>query len=494
VLHHAVLGVLKPEAVYNHPEAISQPLKWAFIHGGFVLAASVASIIAWRLNEEQALRDALTRLPNRRLYQDRVGHALARSQRHPGCLAVLFIDLDGFKDVNDSLGHAAGDQLLIDVAERLRACLRPADTAARLGGDEFAILLEDLVSPDEAAIVAERLMGALAVPFAIRGKELTIGASIGIAHNTAGIDVDALLRNADVAMYTAKNGGRGRYELYAHEMGDAVIRRIELEHDLHSAVENDELVLHYQPLVSLATGRITGFEALLRWQHPVHGLLSPIAFMELAEESGAIVRMGSWVLRTACTQAQAWVDRYPHHPFTLSVNLSPSQLFEPGIVDEVISVLAETKFSPANLVLELTEDVMLKEGPDTMERLELLKSLGLQLAIDDFGTGYSSLSYLRKLPVDILKIDKLFVDGIANRETDSAFASAIIRMADTLHLETVAEGVEDAEQVEKLRSLGCLSAQGYHFAKPLNVDAIDALFGASAGNTRWLAEAPTEVQ
>jgi diguanylate cyclase len=494
VFHHAVVGVVRPDAVYNHPAAVAAPFKWALIHGGFVLAASVASIIAWRLNEEQALRDALTRLPNRRLFQDRVGHALARAQRHPGVLAVMFIDLDGFKDVNDSLGHAAGDQLLVDVAERLRASLRPADTAARLGGDEFAVLVEDLGHPDEALAVADRLLAALAVPFAIRGKELVIGASVGIAHNVTGMDVDSLLRNADVAMYTAKNSGRGRHELYAHEMGDAVIRRIELEHDLHQAAENDELLLHYQPLVSLATGRITGFEALLRWQHPVHGLLSPAAFMELAEESGAIVSMGSWVLRTACAQARAWHDRYPHHPFTLSVNLSPSQLFEPGIVDDVVAALRDTGFPPSNLVLELTEGIMLKEGPETIDRLETLKSLGVQLAIDDFGTGYSSLSYLRRLPVDILKIDKLFVDGIANRDTDSAFASAIIKMADTLHLETVAEGVEDDEQVQKLRELGCLSAQGFHFAKPLNVDGIDALLGASAGNTRWMAATPTEVQ
>ena len=490
VAHHTVLGVLEPSTVYNHPDAIAHPFKWALIHGGFVLAASITSVIAWRLNEEQALRDALTRLPNRRLFQDRVSHALARSARHPSRIAVLFIDLDGFKDVNDSLGHAAGDHLLVDVAERLRASLRPADTPARLGGDEFAVLIEDLTTPDDAMAIAERLMEALAVPFVVRSKELSISASIGIALNVVGISIDELLRNADVAMYTAKNAGRGRSELYQNAMGAAVVERIELEHDLHRAVENDELVLHYQPLVSLATGRMTGFEALLRWQHPVQGLLAPAAFMDLAEESGAIVPMGSWVLRTACTQAQSWADRYPDHPFTLSVNLSPSQLFEADIVDDVASALRESGFPASHLVLELTEGVMLQEGRETVERLQALKALGVQLAIDDFGTGYSSLSYLRRLPVDILKIDKLFVDGIADRETDSAFASAIIRMAETLHLETVAEGVEQPEQAEKLRSLGCLSAQGFHFAKPLNVDGIEALLCAAAGLHRWLLSAP----
>ena len=485
VFHHAVLGVLRPEAVYNHGDAIENPVKWALIHGGFVLAASIASIVAWRLNEEQALRDSLTRLPNRRLFHDRVSHALARAQRHPGKLAVLFIDLDGFKDVNDSLGHAAGDHLLVDVAERLRACIRAGDTAARLGGDEFAILLEDLTAADQAVRLADRLMEALAAPFQIRGKDLTIGASIGIAMNTPGMSVDEFLRNADVAMYTAKNGGRGRHELYEVEMGAAVIHRIELEQDLQRALDEDELELHYQPLVSLSTGRITGFEALLRWQHPRYGLLQPASFIDLAEESGAIVPIGTWVLRTATAQAQAWAERYPSHPFTLSVNLSPKQLFESDIVAEIESALADSRFRAEHLVLELTEGVMLKEGADTAGRLEALKRLGVMLAIDDFGTGYSSLSYLRRLPVDILKIDKLFVDGISEREADAAFASAIIRMAETLHLETVAEGVELASQVDKLRELGCLSAQGYHFAKPLNVDGIDALLGIADDPRRW---------
>jgi diguanylate cyclase (GGDEF)-like protein len=489
VFHHAVVGVLSPDAVYNHADAVAQPFKWALIHGGFVLAASVASIIAWRLNEEQALRDALTRLPNRRLFQDRVSHALARIQRRPTRLAVLFIDLDGFKDVNDCLGHAAGDQLLVDVADRLRCDLRAGDTPARLGGDEFAVLVEDISGEAEAIAVADRVLAAIAHPFFVRGKEVTVGASIGIALNTEGISTDDLLRNADVAMYTAKSGGRGQYELYEHEMGAAVVHRVELERDLNRAVDNDELVIHYQPLVSLATGRVTGFEALLRWQHPVHGLLAPAAFMDIAEDSGAIVGMGAWVLRAACAQGAVWMHRHPDQPFTLSVNLSPSQVMQPTIVDEVARTLRTTGFPAARLVLELTERVMLKEGEEMIERLVALKALGVQLAVDDFGTGYSSLSYLRRLPVDILKIDKLFIDGIASRDSESAFASAIIRMAETLQLETVAEGVEAEEQASKLRTLGCLTAQGFHFARPLHPDGIDALLAATAADARWLTTA-----
>ena len=494
VFHHGVFGVLQPGDVYNHPHAVAHPFTWALVHGGFVLAASAASIVAWRLNEEQALRDSLTRLPNRKLFQDRVEHALARSQRHPGNLAVLYLDLDGFKGVNDSLGHAAGDHLLVDFAERLRACLRAADTPARLGGDEFAVLVEDLSAQSDAVAVAERIIQSLVTPFVIRGKERTVGVSIGIAFNTAGLTADEMLRNADVAMYAAKQNGRGHYQEYASEMGLAVVDRIELENGLQTAVANDEMLLHYQPLVSLATGRMIGFEALLRWQHPQHGLLLPGEFIHLAESTGSIVQIGSWVLHTACAQAQSWVERHPDHPITLSVNLSPNQLFQADIVEDVRSALRESHLAPAHLTLELTEGVMLKEGPEAVDKLHALKALGVQLAIDDFGTGYSSLSYLRHLPIDTLKIDKLFVDGIADRDSDLAFAAAICRMAETLHIETVAEGVEHAAQVDQLRLLGCQTAQGYHFAKPLNVDGIDALLSAANGAERWLTAVPPREQ
>ena len=468
VLHHGVLGTAIPHEVYNHPDAVRNPFKWAFIHGGFVLAASVASVIAWRLNEEQALKDSLTGLPNRRLFQDRVGHALARSQRNPGSVAVLFIDLDGFKDVNDSLGHAAGDHLLALVAERLRASLRPADTPARLGGDEFAVLVEDLGSIGSARDVAERLLAALAVPFEVRGKEMAIGASVGIAIATAGVTVEDLLRNADVAMYTVKTGGRGRFELFQPAMHEAVVERVALEQDLLRAVDGGEFVLHYQPIMSLHTNRLVGLEALIRWQHPQRGLLLPGDFLDIAEQTGAIVPIGDWVIEEACRQARVFADQFPHAALVMGVNLSPAQLFRERLVDVVRAALKQTGMDPARFVLELTEGIMVRGADTTIERLNELKTLGVLLAIDDFGTGYSSLSYLRRLPVDILKIDKTFVDGIAGTDKERAFTESIVQLAKTLQLTTVAEGVERPDQVDALRALGCQLAQGYRFARPLH--------------------------
>ncbi|HVE46224.1 MAG TPA: EAL domain-containing protein [Acidimicrobiales bacterium] len=479
VMHHATVGVLSPSEVYNHPDAIDHPFKWALIHGAFVLAASVASIVAWRLNEEQALHDSLTHLANRKLFQDRVSHALARSQRNGDRMAVMFLDLDEFKNVNDSLGHAAGDQLLVTVSERIRASIRPADTAARLGGDEFAMLVEDVTGEADAVQVAQRILDSLAVPFVIRGKELPIGASIGIALNGSDETMDDILRNADVAMYTAKGAGRGRYELFRSGMHEAVVERVELEQGLQKAPERDELVLHYQPVISLASGRMVGFEALLRWNHPERGLLGPGEFIDVAEENGAIVPMGTWALEEACRQAQDWKDRHPHQPFSMAVNLSPKQLFQPDVVRVVRNALAASGLAAEDLILELTEGVMVKDTLVTVERLHALKAIGVKLSIDDFGTGYSSLSYLRRLPFDILKIDKLFIDGIAAGHTESAFALAIIKLAQTLGLETVAEGVEHPEQVANLRELGCELAQGFHFAKPLTVDGAEALLAAN---------------
>jgi diguanylate cyclase (GGDEF)-like protein len=475
VLHHGLLGTLDPSAVYDHSDAIANPFKWALIHGGFVLAASAASIVAWRLNEEQAFRDALTRLPNRALFQDRVGHALARAGRHPGALAVLFVDLDGFKSVNDSLGHGAGDELLCIAAERLRACVRPADTVARLGGDEFAILLEDITAQDDATRVARRLLEAVAAPFHIGGHDTTVTASVGIAFNRSADTVDELLRNADVAMYAVKDSGRARYRLFATEMHSAVVSRVELEHQMRLACDLQQFVLYYQPLVSLETGQLVGLEALVRWQHPTRGLLTPGHFIDVAIKTGAIVPLGSWVLDTACQQAARWRERHPNVPFTLSVNLSPVQVFQPDIVDMVSGALSRSDLAPEDLVLELTEEVMIKDAATAHKRLQELKDLGVQLAIDDFGTGYSSLNYLRNLPVDILKIDKSFVDGLTAGPTESAFGKLIIDFAHTLDLRTVAEGVEQPEQAVALRRLGCHLAQGYLFAKPLPANDVDSL-------------------
>jgi diguanylate cyclase (GGDEF)-like protein len=484
VLHHGILGTIAPDEVYNHPAAVAHPFRWALIHGAFVLAASVASIVAWRLNEEQALHDALTRLANRRLFNDRVGHALARTGRRTTRLAVLFIDLDDFKNINDTLGHSAGDQLLTTVAERVRACIRPADTAARLGGDEFALLLEDLPSDDGARRVAQRVLEALAVPFSLKHKEVTLTASVGIALNEHGDTVEDLLRKADMAMYTAKRERKGSFQVFETSMHTQVISRLALEADLQQALNNRELLVHYQPLVNLETGRLAGMEALVRWQHPERGLLHPGDFIEAAEESGLIVPLGAWVLREACRQGREWQNRYPGRDFTMSVNLSPRQFQHSEVVEEVRSALEDSAFPPSSLVIELTEGVMMFDSEDTARQLDALKALGVQLAIDDFGTGYSSLSYLRRLPFDILKIDKLFVDGIAGDATESAFAKAIMKLAQTLRLETVAEGVEAGDQVAELKGLRCDLGQGYYFAKPLPADGIDALLRVAPSDER----------
>ena len=481
VAHHAIFGLIAPSSVYNHPDAIKSPFKWALIHGGFVLAASITSVVAWRLNEEQGFRDALTRLPNRALFQDRVGHALARADRHPGALAVLFVDLDGFKDVNDSLGHGAGDLLLCSVAERLRACVRPADTAARLGGDEFAVLLEDIYSDEDATRVAQRLLEALAVPFNVAGVETTINASIGIAFNSAADTVDDLLRNADVAMYTVKDSGRGRYELFEAHMHETVVNRVELERQLRGALVADQFVVHYQPVVSLATGALVGVEALLRWEHPTRGLLRPAAFMDVAEETGAIIPIGAWVLETACRQAREWQLQYPDQHFALSVNLSPTQIFQPDVIETVRGSLERSGLAPESLVLELIEDVVIKDVDAASARLGQLKNLGVRLAVDDFGTGYSSLNYLRSLPFYILKIDKTFIDDITVDPTILAVGTLIVDLAHTLGLRTVAEGVERPEQAAALRQLKCHAAQGYLFSRPLPASQIETLIG------RWNA-------
>jgi diguanylate cyclase (GGDEF)-like protein len=478
VLHHGVLGVLFPRDVYDHQSAINNPVPWAFVHALFLLAACVASVVAWKLNEEQAFRDALTRLPNRALFQDRVSHALARANRRPGVLAVLFIDLDEFKDVNDSLGHGAGDQLLCLVADRLRACVRPADTAARLGGDEFAILLEDLKSETEAALVAERILDVMTTPFIVGGRDTTIGASIGIAVNTPNDDVDSLLRSADVAMYSVKQSGRARFEFYTTEMLATVVDRVELGREIRGALENEEFRLHYQPIMNLATGEVVGVEALIRWQHPTQGLLLPGTFIGVAEDMGAILAIGDWVLNTACTQVQKWNTLYPDAHLCVSVNVSPIQLVPPAFVTAISSALARSGLPPRSLIIELTEEAMVRDTQLTSTRIHQIKDLGVRLAIDDFGTGYSSLANLRRLPFDIVKIDKEFIDSLPQDESESAFIRSIITLVDALEMVAVAEGVEQGEQANTLRDLGCRLAQGYLFHRPMPVDAMETLLAS----------------
>ncbi|MGI8803202.1 MAG: putative bifunctional diguanylate cyclase/phosphodiesterase [Solirubrobacteraceae bacterium] len=421
--------------------------------------------------KHQAFHDSLTDLANRALFVDRVEHALEVAGRAGHELAVLFVDLDDFKTINDSLGHPAGDELLIEVAARLREVLRRADTAARLGGDEFGVLLE---ASERAGAVrtAERILEALEVPFQLAAKEVFVHASIGIAlSGTEMISVDSLLRNADVAMYIAKTTGKRGFEVFEQRMHDEIVRRLELKDDLHRGIELRQFAVHYQPIVDIATNRITGLEALIRWNHPVHGMISPLDFVPLAEETGMIRAIGDWVLRTACDATRGWQTEPGHdgEQLTIGVNLSARELHEPGLVDCVAAALRGSGLAPADLTLEITESVLMNDTEAAIARLRELKALGVRLAIDDFGTGYSSLSYLKHLPVDIVKIDKEFVDDIAHGPQEAAVAGTIVALSETLHLKTVAEGIEDADQLRTLRRLGCDYGQGYLFARPLPV-------------------------
>jgi diguanylate cyclase (GGDEF)-like protein/PAS domain S-box-containing protein len=419
--------------------------------------------------EHHAFYDSLTGLANRALFRDRVNHALSQARRSSNAVAALFLDIDDFKVVNDTHGHAVGDTLLTAIGGRLRSCLRGGDTVSRLGGDEFAVLLEEStdVSPVE---VANRIMRALESPFRIDGHELHVRASVGVAYAN-GQEGDAateeLLRNADVAMYVAKNQGKGRCEVYQPTTHKSVMSQIQLRTDLQRALENSEFVLHYQPLVTLETERISGLEALVRWQHPERGLIPPLEFIPLAEESGLIIPIGRWVLQTACKEARRLQHLYPKTPpLSMSVNLSARQLQSPAIVADVRAALEESGIDPSTLTLEVTETAMMKNIDLSLMRLRELRDLRVRIAIDDFGAGYSSLGYIRQFPVDILKVDKSFIDKIDEGEHELALAAAIIDMAKVLNLRPVAEGVERVEQLERLVELGCDSAQGYYFARP----------------------------
>jgi diguanylate cyclase (GGDEF)-like protein/PAS domain S-box-containing protein len=426
--------------------------------------------------QHQAFHDSLTGLANRALFSDRVEHAIQRGARDSSTAGVLLLDLDGFKTVNDSLGHTAGDELLVAVAQRLRAVLRPSDTAARLGGDEFAVLLEDLTGGEEACEVAERVLEAVDRPFALAGTEVVIHASVGIAVvGHLGADPEALLRNADAAMYSAKNGGKGCYRLFEPAMHSAAVARLQLEGDLRQAVEARQFVLHYQPVVSLTAGRVVALEALIRWQHPTRGLIPPADFIPIAEENGLIVDIGRWVLAAACRQARIWQEAHPHLSLTIAVNLSPRQLADPGLVGDVRRALAESCLAPETLTLEITESVLVDNVGGAIARLGELKDTGVRLAIDDFGIGYSSLGALGSLPVDTLKIDKAFIDGVTTGVEADALVQAILRLARTFHLVTIAEGVERPDQLRRLEELGCDQIQGFCFSRPIPGDRVEAL-------------------
>ena len=416
----------------------------------------------------QAFHDALTGLPNRALFTDRVSHALKRRGRQHRGVVVLFVDLDDFKAINDSLGHQAGDRLLQEVGERLRTTVRPGDTVARLGGDEFAFLLEDVSDPADAEEVADRVAISLGAPLAVGGVEVALRASVGIAVAEDSDTAADLLRDADTAMYTAKARGGGSHERFVPAMREAAISRFELGTDLRRAIDRQEFVLHYQPVVDLRLGRILGFEALVRWQHPTRGLLSPAGFIPAAEATGLIVPIGRWVLEEACRQAHAWqLATLTEPPLTMSANLSARELREPGLIEGVADILERTGVDPATIVLEITETSMVEDADGAIATLRALKALGVRLAIDDFGTGYSSLSYLRRLPVDVLKLDRSFVVPSGRGDRESALVDAVFRLGRSLGLVTIAEGIEDAEQRDRLISLGCRVGQGYLFARPM---------------------------
>jgi diguanylate cyclase (GGDEF)-like protein/PAS domain S-box-containing protein len=432
----------------------------------------------------QAFYDALTGLANRALFQNRVEHALERRKRSGIVASVLFMDLDDFKTVNDSLGHVAGDRLLTDVAGRLQQCLRSSDTAARLGGDEFAILVEDQANGPSQ--LATRVLAALAAPFELDGTQVFVRASIGISVASRGQHgpdaVAALLRNADVAMYSAKAEGGGRWRAFEPAMHEAASERLVLKSALDGALERNELILHFQPIVDLESSAVRGAEALVRWAHPERGIIAPLDFIPLAEETGQIVPIGGWVLNEACLAAVQLQRSHLSEPrIYMTVNLSARQLQRPEIVDEVAAALAASGLAPEDLVLEITESVLMRDIDLTIERLQRLKDLGVRLAIDDFGTGYSSLNYLRQFPVDIIKIDRSFVEGIAADGDQRALVAMIIDLARALGLGQVAEGIERQDQLAALQSLGCGFGQGYLFARPVDFAGFELILHDSRG-------------
>ncbi|MGE0877132.1 MAG: EAL domain-containing protein [Acidimicrobiia bacterium] len=426
--------------------------------------------------EHQATHDPLTGLPNRTLLLDRLGIALARSRRNGNRVAVLFCDLDNFKVVNDSLGHDVGDRLLVTMAERLIALMRPSDTVARFGGDEFVVLCDDLGKDDDALAIAERLADAVTQPLDIGAHEVFVSTSIGIAYFR---DVherpEDLIRDADAAMYRAKEKGRDRYEVFDDEMRARAIVRLDTERALRRALERRELRLHYQPKIDLRDGRLTSFEALLRWEHPERGLLSPNEFISLTEETGLIVPIGAWAMGQACRELRRWHATHPELAhLRVSINLSARQVAQPDLVSDVAEVIDETGVDPSKIEFEITESVLMADAAETVALLRKLKALGVNLAVDDFGTGYSSLAYLRRFPVDILKIDRAFVAGLGRDPDDAEIVRLVITLAHGLGLLAVAEGVETRLQLDELAAMGCDRGQGYFIAKPMSASAVDA--------------------
>jgi diguanylate cyclase (GGDEF)-like protein len=450
---------------------------------------AIANVLAGaieRQDEEEnarrrALHDPLTGLPNRALFADHLSLALTRQERRGSTVAVIFMDLDNFKLVNDTLGHQAGDQLLKAVAPRLKQGLRPEDTVARFGGDEFAVLLEEIQDERDATLVAERIASVLARPFVVHGREHFVTASMGIAIGAGGAQSEALIRDSDAAMYRAKELGRARYEIFDEEMRFRLTDRLRVENELRLGIERGELRVHYQPVVALSTGRIAGAEALVRWEHPERGLLAPAEFISVAEEGGLIVPLGRFVLEESCRQAAAWHEAAADDPpLEISVNLSTRQLSDPELTGVVRRTLEATRIEPACVSLELTENVLMEESEAPLEVLRSLKELGIRLVVDDFGTGYSSLGYLKRLPFDAIKLDRTFVEGLGTERVNAAIVSAVTALAQTLGLSVIAEGVETGEQLELVRELGCHHAQGFLFSRPVPAEQFERLLGEGA--------------
>jgi diguanylate cyclase (GGDEF)-like protein len=444
------------------------------------IANVLANAIERRRTEEQtqyeALHDSLTGLPNRNLFLDRLQHALSVAARHQTTIAVLFLDLDQFKLVNDSMGHAAGDELLAAVAPRIEQSLRPGDTVARFGGDEFALLVEDVGDGRGATRIAERIAEALARPFIVRDREHFVTASIGISIGTGAEEPEALIRDADAALYRAKDHGRGGYEIFDEVMRSRVIEHMQTENDLRRALQREEFVIHYQPVVRLDDGSIASLEALLRWDHPERGLIGPLAFIPVAEDSRLIVPIGRWVIEQACRQAAVWQALQPDSaPVGVSVNLSARQIADPELIAHIDGSIKANGIEPSTLWLELTEGTLLEDATYVERTLGALKRLGVSLVLDDFGVGFSSLGYLKRLPLSMVKLDRTFVENVTDSPHDAAIVRAVSEMAETIGLGVIAEGVETEEQVRVARDLGCGYAQGYHFAEPVPASYVERL-------------------